>query len=76
MLHPDEVKEQTGFEIPEGDYDTLAGFLLSRFERIPDPGDQVEHDGWELKVTALDGRRIDKVLLVAPTETNTDEDER
>jgi CBS domain containing-hemolysin-like protein len=69
MLHPDEVRERTGFEMPEGDYDTLAGFLLTLFDRIPKPGDQVAYDGWELKVTAMDGRRIDSVLLVAPPPT-------
>jgi CBS domain containing-hemolysin-like protein len=69
MLHPDEVRERTGFEMPEGDFDTLAGFLLTLFDRIPKPGDQVAYDGWELKVTAMDGRRIDSVLLVAPPET-------
>jgi CBS domain containing-hemolysin-like protein len=68
MLHPDEVRERTGFDMPEGDYDTLAGFLLALFDRIPEPGDQIAYDGWEFKVTAMDGRRIDSVLLVEPPE--------
>lgn len=75
LLHPDEVQEQAGFRMPEGDYDTLAGFLLALFERIPLVGDQVAYDGWEFKVTAMDGRRIDKVLLVAPPPSEKEEDE-
>ena len=43
-------------------YQTVAGFLLSHFGRIPDVGDRVEADGWRFEVVDLDGRRIDKVL--------------
>jgi len=43
-------------------YQTVAGFLLSHFGRIPDVGDQIEAEGWRFEVLDLDGRRIDKVL--------------
>lgn len=66
LLHPDEVQEACGFEIAEGDFDTLAGFLLMLFDRIPQQGDHISYQGWELKVIEMDGRRIDKVLVVAP----------
>ena len=41
-LHPDEVAEACGFEIPDGPYETLAGFVLARLGRIPEPGDVVD----------------------------------
>ena len=66
MLHPDEVREMTGFEVPEGDYETLAGFLLSTFSRIPEAGDHTSLDGWELRVVEMDGRRISKVEIAGP----------
>ena len=66
LLHSDEVQEACGFNIPEGDYDTLAGFLLSRFERLPTQGEHISVDGWELKVVEMDRRRIAQVLAVAP----------
>ena len=72
MLHESELEEMTGFEIPEGDYETLAGFLLSRFARIPNVGDQTTYDGWEFKVVAVDRNRIDKVLIVAPSGDGSD----
>ncbi len=51
------------FELPVSrHYQTVAGFLLSRFGRIPDVGDQIEAEGWRFEVLDLDGRRIDKVL--------------
>ena len=71
LLHPDEVEHASGFEVPEGDYETLGGFLLERFGRIPSVGDQIHHDGWELKIKAMDGRRVDEVLIVRPPHLGT-----
>jgi CBS domain containing-hemolysin-like protein len=73
LLHSDEMKETTGFEIPEGDYDTLAGFLLSLFDRIPQAGDHTSYKGWEFKVVSMDKKRIDKVLVVAPHSKSEDD---
>jgi putative hemolysin len=49
---------------PSRHYQTVAGFLLSHFGRIPDVGDRIEIDGWRFEVLDLDGRRIDKLLAV------------
>ncbi len=45
-------------------YQTVAGFLLNHFGRIPDVGDRTDVDGWRFEVLDLDGRRIDKILAV------------
>ena len=68
MLRPDELQESTGFTIPEGDYDTLAGFLLSLFDRIPEKGEQISYQGWEFKVVDMDRNRISQVLMIAPSQ--------
>jgi CBS domain containing-hemolysin-like protein len=65
-LHPDEVKDVCGFGLPEGDFDTLAGFVLDRLGRIPSVGDSFEFDGWSIGVTEMDQRRVATVRLVAP----------
>ena len=70
MLRPDELQESTGFVIPEGDYDTLAGFLLFLFDRIPEKGEQVSHQGWEFKVVDKDRNRISEVLMIAPSQND------
>jgi CBS domain containing-hemolysin-like protein len=62
-LHPDEVGEATGFEPPEGEYETLAGFVLDRLGRIPDEGDRFVFDGWQLEVAAMDGLRVATVAI-------------
>jgi putative hemolysin len=44
-------------------YQTLAGFMLHHFGRIPGEGEYFEEHGWRFEVVDLDGRRIDKVLV-------------
>ncbi len=62
-----EVREQLGIDIPDGEYVTLGGFLFDVFGRIPEEGDEIEHDGWRLRVTRMDRRRIAKVVVEAPS---------
>ena len=73
-LHLDEVEHASGLEIPEGRYETLAGFVLDRLGRIPVAGDTVEFDGWELQVREMDGRRVSAVRCVAPSSPADAED--
>jgi CBS domain containing-hemolysin-like protein len=65
-LHPDEVEQATGLELPEGEYETLAGFLLDRFGRLPAAGDEVTHRGWRFVVDRLDRRRVSRVRAIPP----------
>ena len=44
------------------DYQTLGGFVLGRFGRIPETGEGFEGGGWRFEVLDMDGRRVDKVL--------------
>ena len=64
----DQVREETGFSVPagHGEYETLAGFLLSRFGRIPSVGEVTVADGWRLEVTELDEHRIAWVRVTPP----------
>ncbi len=65
-LHPDEVEDLCGLAIPDGDYETVAGFVLQRMGRIPAAGDTVDHDGWRIEVAEMDGLRIAALQLTAP----------
>lgn len=69
-LHPDEVREACGFEVPEGDYETLAGFVLDQLGRIPVEGDCFVHLSWQLQVLEMDRRRVATVRLTAPKADN------
>ena len=65
-LHLDEVAEACGLQLPEGPYETLAGFVLTELGRIPEVGDAVEHEGWHIEVAEMDRRRVAAVRLRAP----------
>jgi CBS domain containing-hemolysin-like protein len=74
-LHPDELEELTGFAMPEGDYETLAGFLLDVLERIPEQGEHIAYGSWEFKVVEMDGKRVARVLIASPSEAATEVDD-
>lgn len=67
LLHPDEVADACGLVIPDGDYETLGGFVMQQLGHVPDVGDDFEVDGWQIEVTRMDGHRVDTVKIVAPT---------
>jgi len=62
-LPADEMADHLGIELPEKrDYETLAGYVLSRMHKLPSTGEWVDAQGWRFEVLDLDGRRIDKVM--------------
>ncbi len=67
LLRDDEVFDATGFAMPTGDYETLAGLVLARLGRIPDVGEDVEVDGWRLTVVRRDRNRVAELRVAAPT---------
>lgn len=60
-LHPDEVAEQIGCVIPEGEYETFAGFLLDQLGHLPLVGETVAWEGWSFEISEMDRRRIAQV---------------
>ncbi len=63
VLRAHEVEERTGFRLPEGPYDTIAGLVLARLGRLPQVGESVEVDGWRITVVQMFRRRIERVRL-------------
>ncbi len=63
-LHVDEVNELLHVNLPEDeDYDTIGGFLLSRFAIVPEKGARMEYEGVILEVLEADERRVRRVLV-------------
>lgn len=58
----DDVSDRLGIDLPEGEYVTLGGFLFNGFGHIPNEGEVLTVDGWELRVAEMDKRRIAKVV--------------
>ncbi|RHA39510.1 transporter associated domain-containing protein, partial [Cellulomonas rhizosphaerae] len=75
VLRPDELTETTGLRVPDdGPYETLGGLLMARLGRIPREGDAVDVDGVLLEVERMDGRRVERLRVVAlETEDAADE---
>jgi len=65
LLNLDEFAEQTSIRLPEGPYETVAGYVLAALGELPTPGDAVEIPGYTITVTEMDGRRIAR-LRVTP----------
>lgn len=53
-LHRHEVEELTGFEWPEGGYETLSGFVTAQLDRFPQAGDKVRMGSFEITVVNVD----------------------
>lgn len=64
--------ERLGLAEPddEGDYTTLAGFVIYRMGQLPGVGDVCEAEGWRFEVVDMDGRRVDKVLISSGSSTS------
>jgi CBS domain containing-hemolysin-like protein len=58
-----EVERETDLVLPEGPYDTVGGLVMERLGRIPEVGDQVSVMGVDVRVVAMDQRRVMTVDL-------------
>jgi CBS domain containing-hemolysin-like protein len=70
----DDVREQLGVDVPEGEYVTLGGFLFDAFGHIPEEGERLQHDGWEMRVAEMDKRRVAKVVVQALGDVAVEEE--
>ncbi|QXG74712.1 hemolysin family protein [Modestobacter sp. L9-4] len=73
LLRPDEVRERTGIVVPEGRYETVAGFVVERLRHMPEVGDETSVEGWRFTVAELDGRRLSR-LRATPVPVEDDPD--
>jgi CBS domain containing-hemolysin-like protein len=67
-LRIDEVQEIVGLELPDGEYETIAGFVLDQLGHIPVPGERVSYDHWLIEVLDVERRRIARLRITAPRE--------
>ena len=60
----DEVNEELGLTLPEGDYETLAGFVMNIAGRIPRKGEKIRHEGITFEILEATDRTIKKIKVV------------
>ena len=64
----EEVNEEMELDLPEGDYETVAGFVLSLLGHIPKQNEQLRYRGLKLVITEMRGRKIETILLTKEKE--------
>ena len=67
-LPTNELKVLLGVDVAlpqerDAEFQTIGGFVVTQFGRIPAAGDAFEWSGWRFEVTAMDRRRVDKVKI-------------
>lgn len=74
----EEIDELIGKELPEGDYETLAGFIMDELQCIPKNGEmnEVVFENVKFTVLSVEDRRIEKIKVeITPVEETIDEDD-
>jgi magnesium and cobalt exporter, CNNM family len=70
MVAIDEIKDLTGLSLlpgeAGGEFQTLGGFMMARINRVPAVGDHIAVKGFRFEVVNMDGRRVDRVLVIPP----------
>lgn len=64
LMHIDEANNELSLEIPEGGYETIAGFVLNQLGHLPQVGEQVHHDNMILTVMEMQGPRIARIKII------------
>jgi putative hemolysin len=70
----DEVNEEMELELPEGDYETVAGFVLHLLGHIPKSNEQLRYKGLKLVITEMRGLKIEKILLTKEKTGSTSQE--
>ncbi len=65
LLNLDDFEDRTGLVLPDGPYETVAGYVVAQLGHVPALGEGAAFDGHQLTVTELDGRRIARVRVEA-----------
>ncbi len=63
LLNLGDFEDETGIELPEGPYETVAGFLMSRLGRVPEEGDVVVYGLHRITVLVVEGRRVSRIRV-------------
>ncbi|HEY8509666.1 MAG TPA: transporter associated domain-containing protein [Steroidobacteraceae bacterium] len=64
----DEFNEYFGANLPEEEFDTVAGLVMKQLGRLPRRGESVTFDGFEFRVVRADRRRVDALRVISPRD--------
>ena len=72
-MNVDEANDHLELKIPEGTYETIAGFLLTRLGHIPKEGEHIYHSGFLLEVTQMKGVKIEQMKVTRVASSSSGE---
>jgi CBS domain containing-hemolysin-like protein len=58
-----DANEELELDLPEGEYETVGGFVLSHLGYIPTEGEVFAYNGLQISVTRMTGRKIEEVTV-------------
>jgi CBS domain containing-hemolysin-like protein len=73
-LRPDELRTAEVVDLPDGEWETVAGYVIAALGRMPEAGDVVGVDDRTLTVTRMDGHRIVEVSMRRTVAEDTPRD--
>jgi len=73
LTNLDDFEDEMGWALPDGPYETVAGYLMNEIGRVPRLGDWIEVDGNRLEVVVVDGRRASRIKVTPPPTEPADE---
>ena len=68
----DEFNEHFATQLPDSEFETVAGVVMQQFGRVPRRGEAVTINGWEFRVLRTDRRRLDSLRVSAANRPPTD----
>ncbi len=72
LLNLDDFYQEIGLRLPDGRYETVAGFMMAQLGHVPDLDDVVYTQGYTISVAELDGRRVARVRVAFPAPPSGD----
>ncbi|MDY6834427.1 MAG: hemolysin family protein [Chloroflexota bacterium] len=63
-MRVEEANEFLELNLPEGDYETVAGFVLTHLGRIPEQGEQLKYENLKIVIVKVRGRRLEKITFI------------
>ena len=68
-----DLSDELGIDIPHEDFDSVGGFVFSSLERVPEPGDAVDFEGFTFIAESVEGRRVRRVRIVPRSIDDSDQ---
>lgn len=59
----EELEDELDIHFPDGDYETIAGFVLYYLGHLPLQGEQFQYEGIKIEIISMDGMKIDKLKV-------------